>query len=68
MLTDIIQIANVVVAVISALAAIYAVIKVKELHIIVNSRLTELLERSGKAQRAEGKEEGVKEERLRREG
>jgi hypothetical protein len=45
-------------AIIGALAAAYSVIKVHKLHILVNSRLTELLKTTGDAARAEGNAAG----------
>lgn len=57
-LTEKLQIAALVVGLISAMAAVVATIKIKELHVLVNSRLTELLKTSGLLERSEGKAEG----------
>ena len=45
-------------AIIAAIAAAYSVIKVRDLHVLVNSRLTQLLTLTDKSSRAEGKAEG----------
>jgi len=41
------------------MAALLALIKVQELHLAVNSRLTQLLEQTAKASRSEGREDAA---------
>ena len=45
--------------IIAAVAAAYSVIKVQKLHVLVNSRLSQLLISTDKASHAEGKAEGL---------
>jgi len=57
------QIAGLVAGIVASVASIYSVFRVRALHVIVNSRLTELLQTTGRSERAEGKAEGLAEGR-----
>lgn len=52
----------------AAVAAVIAVFKIRELHVLVNSRLTQLLKTTGSEQRALGDAEGTERERGRKDG
>ena len=58
--------AEISVQAIAAVAAIIAVFKIRELHVLVNSRLTQLLKATGAEQRALGDAEGTERERGRK--
>jgi hypothetical protein len=60
------EIISTILGTLSTGAALYAVIRVAELHVIVNSRLTELLKVTGSEQRALGDTEGTNRERSRK--
>lgn len=61
------QVVSVVLTIVGALVAVYVALAVRTLHIIVNSRLTELLKTTGEKERAEGDAEGTERERDRKE-
>lgn len=61
------QVIGACIMILGGLVSIYIAIMVRELHVIVNSRLTELLERTGREQRALGDAEGSARERERAE-
>lgn len=58
---------SVVLTCLGALVAIYVAIGVRTLHVMINSRLTQLLKSTGLEQRALGDAEGTERERVRKE-
>lgn len=61
------QVISVILTILGGIVAVYVALSIKTLHILVNSRLTELLRTTGLKERAEGDAAGTERERDRKE-